>query len=747
MIPDPAFFPAHLLEQRVAETLQRAALDLARGQHRMDRLADVLRGRHAQDARLAGVEIDLDLDGAARVREHAVGVAAVAVVVPLDLRRLLVLALDSQRAALLEPAPGDAPEVVGVARRPLGEQLELLAHGARALLEQSPHDHDGARGDRGPAVGHAPGVGLLDRDELGGDAERLPHHLREHGDGALADLGVRDQDPRQTVGLEVDRRLRAESGLAAAGEARAVQHEREPDAAPHAPRRSGRRARLDASGPGAIPREATRPLLARRRRVRALVRAALGRPSHARRGALQHRVSPHALAQRLPGRRHVAGRVGVPATQRHRIHAQPVRDAVHLALDRVLGLRSPEPPERPVRRRVRGDGARHDRDVGTAIAAAGVDRATRQHDRRQRHIRAAVHHDIDLVRHERAVAHDAGAHPDHGRVPLRGRRDVLEPVVHDPHWPAALPRQQRGVPADHRRIFLLAAEAAPRDGLHDPHLGIRQRKRARQRLVHVVGTLQRSPHRKAAVSGALRQHAVVLDVQLLLVAAAVLALDDHVGAGKPGVEITARDRDRLHHVVVAVDDRLLRERLLDSEHRLLGLVLDADGPNRRFHALGVFVREEQDRLLRVPHLFHRQQRLIVLDQRDEVLAGDVLVIREDDARPVERRIELDPADAPARDRGAHGAPDECSRHMEVVQVERAAQDLVVGFELRDAAADGGRAQEHPRPDGARGRCSASHAAAYVGGGRLRKKTAGTDPGSARGNDGGQCSATVPSIRS
>src|SRR2546422_9086506 len=112
-----------------------------------------------EHASLAGVEVPLDLDHAAPVREHPVGVAAIAVIVPLDLGRLLVATLDAQRTALGEEAPRDPLEVGPVLDRTLGEQLQTLAHGARALLEQPADHHAGARGHGGAAVGHQAGIG------------------------------------------------------------------------------------------------------------------------------------------------------------------------------------------------------------------------------------------------------------------------------------------------------------------------------------------------------------------------------------------------------------------------------------------------------------------------------------------------------------------------------------------------------------------------------------------------------------
>ena len=91
-------------------------------------------------------------------------------------------------------------------------------------------------------------------------------------------------------------------------------------------------------------------------------------------------------------------------------------DAIHLPLEREHRLRRAEPAERAVRRRVGGDRLRADPDVRTEVRAGRVDRAARQHDRRQRAVRAAVDHELDVHRQQPAVGVDRGPVP-------RPRRD------------------------------------------------------------------------------------------------------------------------------------------------------------------------------------------------------------------------------------------------------------------------------------------------------------------------------------
>ena len=127
--------------------------------------------------------------------------------------------------------------------------------------------------------------------------------------------------------------------------------------------------------------------------------------------------------------------------------------------------------------------------------------------------------------------------PNDRRVALGRRREVLVAVVDHPHRLAHALRQQSGVDGDHRRVLLLAAEAAARLGLHDHRLLGRQPQRPPERLVDVVGALQRAVDGDPAVRPWHADHGLVLDVELLLVTDSVLAFDDQVGRREAGVDV------------------------------------------------------------------------------------------------------------------------------------------------------------------------------------------------------------------
>src|SRR6202035_5837451 len=111
-------------------------------------------------------------------------------------------------------------------------------------------------------------------------------------------------------------------------------------------------------------------------------------------------------------------------------------------------------------------------------------------------------------------------------------------VVDDLDGLARFPREKSGVTCNHGRIFLLAAEPAAGFGLHDADVVFRKAKKTVECFVHVVGALQRAPHRYAVGWICLRDHALRLDIELLLRAGFVVALDNEIGSAPSSLNVT-----------------------------------------------------------------------------------------------------------------------------------------------------------------------------------------------------------------
>jgi hypothetical protein len=299
-----------------------------------------------------------------------------------------------------------------------------------------------------------------------------------------------------------------------------------------------------------------------------------------------------------------------------------------------------------------------------------VEAASGEHDRAERAVGAAVEEDRDVHRGDPAVPRDARAVADDRGVALGRGRHVLEAVVDELHRAARLQGEERGVAGDDRRVVLLAPETAARLGLDDPDPVGRKTQQADERLVHVVGALERPVHRDAAV-GRNRDHPLRLEVDVLLASGPVLALDDDVGRGESSGELALLDGDLLEGV----------RRTFRVEHGLARPLVEADrgGPQH----LAVLVGEQEDRLLGVPDLALHEVRLVVLDERDDVASRDVRVVDDREARAVE--VEVDGLQLAAGHRRADGPPVEHAREAEVIDVARRSEGLCQSFRAGDAA--------------------------------------------------------------
>ncbi len=180
------------------------------------------------------------------------------------------------------------------------------------------------------------------------------------------------------------------------------------------------------------------------------VRAPRTRAACARKPRAPHRLAQHrrARCESRPSLWPVAvvspGPQRVDLAQAHGIDAERLGDPLHVHFDGELRLRRAEPAERAVRRRVRHDGAAADAHVIAAVRAGRVDDAAREHDRRQRAVRAAVE---ERRRSSIAVRRPSRVTPVRcridRRVPLRRRDHVLDAVVDELDRPPRLQREQR----------------------------------------------------------------------------------------------------------------------------------------------------------------------------------------------------------------------------------------------------------------------------------------------------------------
>ena len=108
--------------------------------------------------------------------------------------------------------------------------------------------------------------------------------------------------------------------------------------------------------------------------------------------------------------------------------------------------------------------------------------------------------------------------------------------------------------SDHGRILFLSTERASGFHLHDANFVFGKAAQRHQRFVNVVRALQRAPDGDATFRVECRDDSVVLDVQLLLRAGEILALDDVRRFGAGGVHVALFNQVTLEDIVGAPDD-------------------------------------------------------------------------------------------------------------------------------------------------------------------------------------------------
>ena len=195
-----------LLDRRVADRLERAALHLALGEDAVDDPADVVGGDDVADVHLAGVQVDVDLGDAGGPAERRVGIARIGRVVERRAARIRLEPLvDPHRAVL--PGVGRGTESANGA--PVVHSTLSRSRWA-ALMTQATHDHRGPRRDgRAANRGRTPcPTGAISTSSAGiPSASR--DELREDRLGPLPHLGGGDQDDDAAVGRSARPRRRS----------------------------------------------------------------------------------------------------------------------------------------------------------------------------------------------------------------------------------------------------------------------------------------------------------------------------------------------------------------------------------------------------------------------------------------------------------------------------------------------------------------------------------------------------------
>ncbi len=395
------------------------------------------------------------------------------------------------------------------------------------------------------------------------------------------------------------------------------------------------------------------------------------------------------LAARAGIRHRLAGGGGsavleeVPPAELDGIDADLGGDAIEVAFEGEGDLRHAEAAEGAVGRRVGLHHPAGDAQVVAGVGSRGVQHGARQNDGGERAVGAAVEQHVDLHAEDPSLAIERRPVGDAGGMALGRRRHVLGAVVEQAHRPAAGLREQRRVTGDHARELLLAAETTAGRGLHDAHALARLAEEARERRHDVERTLHRAAHLADAAARRVRRKgddAVVLDVGLLLMAAAVGPGDDVVGERKGAHQLALVDLVLLESGRRALEVELGRE--------LLVARLEVGGG-----ALRRFARrrgDERHGLFRVLGELAGEKGLILADQRHDVGpagASEVGRGHDDDPFPGESAVAPDLEEPRAGVRRSHGHPPPGAGNVEIRHVARASGELAEALVAQHVRAD------------------------------------------------------------
>ena len=514
------------LHQRQADALRDAALDLPLGEDRVDRPADIVRGRDLEELDRAEHHIDLQLGDLRAVAVDGVG-AALALFVERRSGRVVGLLRREDEAVAVDGQGGqvDAPRglafaddqrsrfqhQVGLAGN-VGEAQDRLTQRPSRLLRRLAGNEGLARGGSLAGVRRDRRVGAPKPDLVQRQAQRVGGDLGDHRVRALPDIhrALMQDDLALRRNPDLDRRWIGQRRIAAA-----VPAGRHADAAS---------ARGMSGVEGLGFRQRARPM--RRQRFQAVRDADAVEPlARHRFGAVTKRVLQ---PERQPVHAELRGQLIVQAF----LHDRRLRhaEAAEGTGDRTVGM----------------DGVAGGAIGGRHIGAGRMDRHAVGHRRPPACIGSGVelafeHHADDL-----AVGVRADACPHGGWVALGGGH----------HGFGARVRERRRSPCLHRhqtdqrlhRNVELGAEAAAGGGRHDPHLFGHEPQHLGGVVAVHVGRLRAGDDRqRVAVPGSIAGFR--FDIGVLDIGRLDRARHDMHGGGDGRVGIAALDQAGGEHIV------------------------------------------------------------------------------------------------------------------------------------------------------------------------------------------------------
>ena len=323
-------------------------------------------------------------------------------------------------------------------------------------------------------------------------------------------------------------------------------------------------------------------------------------------------------------RLHVAVAIGIEDAELHRVHADEMRELVHLAFEREVNAGDAEAAHRSGRRAVGEDAVDVTVDVRDRIGTRQMRGAFDDGIARQPRIGAGIEIAADLARDDAAIAHHAVLDVDALGAARRPELHLFLASEHIAHRP---PGQHRGQDGERLGQGIDLAAKAAADSAADEVEGVRRQiedlgagiEREEQRLGRGVDDV--APIRIRRGNGTVGFDRRVLDRRHL-----VTLLQHMIGLGKTALDIA--EAQLLVVVALVINERVLRiglvdrgrarlQRLLDVEHGRQVFVIDAHLGHRfgrRTRRLG---DDSDDGFAAIAHLVDGERRLVILAEIDQ----------------------------------------------------------------------------------------------------------------------------------
>ena len=354
------------------------------------------------------------------------------------------------------------------------------------------------------------------------------------------------------------------------------------------------------------------------------------------------------------------------------IAAEMECDTVERILHDHHTLRPAEAAEGGVRLLVGAAGIADGAEVRDPVGVVGMGERARHDPRREIEAPAGIGRQHGVERPHATLVVEAHRVAIVETVTLAGRHHVDLTRQPELHRPAGMVRRDRCCGCDPGGVALLAAEAAAQAAHHRRHAVKVAPEQPRADMLHLGRMLGRGMDRDVAVLAWQREGDLAFEIEMLLPADAELGFEPMRCTCQRRIGIAAQHRRRRLHIGLSF------QRRRDVEDRFFGLDLDDDFLDSGTRRIERFRDDHRQRLARELDPVDGEQRFVLADGRNVVLAGNVRRAKHRDyAGHLRRHGDVDFHEFPAGDGTQHQCTvQRVGRFGHVVDIQRLPRDVL-----------------------------------------------------------------------